>query len=207
MQNKDPLEQAYSYPKSVPWYEPEAPQELVALVSKLSPCNVLDVGCGTGDYAIYLAKKGFEVTAIDISKKAIQYAKEKSKEDNVKIDFRVLDAVNISQLKKKFDLVLEWGLLHFISFGQRVNYIKSVANLLNDGGKYVSLSFSEESPEWGGGRIRKGLTGSTVYYSSMEELETLLKPFFKIIGKKKRHTEFRNSRNKHIHNYLLLEKR
>jgi len=68
------------YKKRAVWTESEPPKELVESIEtgKIKPCRVLDVGCGEGFYAIYLASKGFDVTGIDISRNAIKLARAKS---------------------------------------------------------------------------------------------------------------------------------
>ena len=53
----------------IPWNFETPPNDLVELVDagKVNPCKTVDLGCGTGNYAIYLASQGFNVTGIDIS--------------------------------------------------------------------------------------------------------------------------------------------
>lgn len=209
MKDKDLLEHAYSTPRLIPWDDLTIPLELIELIKneKILPCSVLDIGCGLGRHSVWLAKQGFEVTGIDLSEKAITYAKNSAKMDKVGVNFIVLDALKINTLHKKFDFIFEWGVLHFIPFVKRKSYIKNIANLLHKGGKYMSLSFNERSPEWGGGKIRKGITGATIYYSTMLELEKVFKSYFKIIEEKERQTTFKNSGNTHLHNYFLLERK
>ena len=57
----------------------------------IQPCKALDIGCGTGDNAIWLAQQGFEVTGIDASEVAIQKAREKAVKANVPCNFLALD--------------------------------------------------------------------------------------------------------------------
>ena len=70
----------------IPWNFESPPDALVDLIdsAKVKPCKTIDLGCGTGNYAIYLASQGFDVTGIDISPSAIKIAKEtqKRKESN-----------------------------------------------------------------------------------------------------------------------------
>jgi len=77
------------YEEGAVWTESEPPKELVELVEsgKIKSCRVLDVGCGEGFYAIYLASKGFDVMGIDISENAIRLAKENAAKQGVKIKF------------------------------------------------------------------------------------------------------------------------
>jgi len=60
----------------IPWNFESPPKELVKLVDsgKVKPCKTIDLGCGTGNYAIYLASRGFDVIGIDISPTAIKIA-------------------------------------------------------------------------------------------------------------------------------------
>ena len=58
---------------SIPWNLAEPPQLLVEAVrtGKIKPCKAVDLGCGAGNYAVWLAGKGFDITGIDISRQAI----------------------------------------------------------------------------------------------------------------------------------------
>ncbi len=207
--NLEALEKAYENPESVPWYDTTIPRELRDLVEtkQVAPCRVLDIGCGNGFHAMYLAQHGFDVLGIDVSTKAIAYAKKHAARDEAKLKFKVMDAEHLDKLQEQFDLIIEWGVLHFIPFAKRKSHIKTIARRLNTNGIYVSLSFDVEGKEWGGGKIRIGTTGSTIYYSSIEELRELVAPYFKILETKKRLTVFEQSGQTHIHNYLLLRKK
>lgn len=67
--------------------------------------SILDLGCGTGNHALTLAKSGNRVIGVDLSDKMIEIAKEKAKEQRIKVDFHRGDARNLN-LNKKFDIVL-----------------------------------------------------------------------------------------------------
>jgi 2-polyprenyl-3-methyl-5-hydroxy-6-metoxy-1,4-benzoquinol methylase len=67
--------------------------------------KILDVGCGTGRHAIELAKRGYCVTGIDLSKNQLEYAREKACHAGVKVAFLNKDARSFS-FKIKFDLVI-----------------------------------------------------------------------------------------------------
>lgn len=67
--------------------------------------SILDLGCGTGNHAIPLVLKGYNVTGIDISDDMICQAKKKAESNNVVIDFFNADIRSLS-LDKKFDLVI-----------------------------------------------------------------------------------------------------
>lgn len=74
--------------------------------------SVLDMACGSGRHSIRFARKGFDVSAIDLSENLLQVAKEQAEESNLKIDFIRAD-LRTFRLDKKFDLAINL----FTSFG------------------------------------------------------------------------------------------
>ena len=124
MKDKEILEKVYE--KGAVWTEKYPPKELVELIEnkKINPCKVLDIGCGEGFYSIYLAKKGFDVTGIDISENAIKLAKQNSEKEGIKIKFIAMDINELEKLNENFDFVLEWTLLHHIIPEKREKYVK-----------------------------------------------------------------------------------
>jgi len=78
---------------------------LVAEVADLTPGRALDVGCGEGGDAIWLAQRGWAVTAIDISDVAITRAAERAQLSGVAVDWVVGDALHTPLPARSFDLV------------------------------------------------------------------------------------------------------
>ena len=72
-------------PEDIPWNITEPPKTLVDLVGtgKVRPGRALDLGCGAGNYAIYLAGQGFDVTGVDLSPAAIKMAEENRRKKGV----------------------------------------------------------------------------------------------------------------------------
>ncbi len=213
MEYKESFEQVYEKPMAV-WTQENPPEELVELVEsgKIKPCKVIDIGCGEGFYSIYLASKGFDVLGIDISENAIKYAKENAKKKGVNVRFITMDLYNLSELKEKFDFVLEWAILHSVPFEKREKYVESVSHLLNKEGKYLSICFNEKDTKFGniGERIRlvpesaRAIMGTKMYFSSLDELKELFGPYFKIIENKI--FEKMAAGNINMWNYLFMEK-
>lgn len=67
--------------------------------------SILDLGCGTGRHSIELAKRGYQVTGVDLSESQLKRAREKSLEQGVRVDFFQRDARNLS-FQNQFDLVI-----------------------------------------------------------------------------------------------------
>ena len=211
-QDKDAFERVYEKPNAV-WTGTNPPEELVKLVEegKIKPCKVIDIGCGEGFYSIYLASKGFDVLGIDLSERAIGYAKENAKKYGVDARFKALSVEDLETLNETFDFVLEWAVIHHINPDKRQAYVEKVSRILNKGGKYVSISFNENSPDFGqpGKRIRivspgsKALYGERVCFSSLDELNDLFTAFFTIIDSRIIKWEVGKP---HIGNYFFMKK-
>jgi len=76
--------------------------------------DVLEVGCGAGDFAIHLALQKAKVTAVDFSAEAIEIAKQKSKKQNQQINFQVADAQSLPFANESFDLIFSCECLEHI---------------------------------------------------------------------------------------------
>jgi len=181
--------------EEIPWNIETVPDALVELVEsgRVKPCKTIDLGCGTGNYAIYLASMGFDVTGIDVSQTAIEIARENAKKEDVKCNFLIADLLgDLHEIKETFDFAYDWELLHHIFPENREKYVENVYRILSPMGKYLSVCFSEKNPQFGGlGKYRKTPLSTVLYFSSEEELRCLFEPYFdikelktiKIIGK------------------------
>jgi len=159
--------------KTVPPWDVGRPQPaFVELVraGELGKHKVLDVGCGTGENALYLASNGFSVSGVDLSDRAIAAARAKAVERRLNIDFRTGNALSLEFKDSVFDNVIDSGLFDTFPDNDRPVYAREMARVLVTRGRYFMLCFSEKEPtDWGGPRrIRK------------EEIETMLSPLFKI---------------------------
>lgn len=163
----------------IPWQKAQASFFTRTIESgKIKPCLTLDLGCSVGAKSIYLAKKGFKVTGIDISPVAIQYAKENAKKQKVKIRFIVADATNLSFLRKqKFGFILDWACLHGIPKNKWKEYIAQISKHTERGGKLLLRCFSKKGLEKTFSRRSVG----TIYLFSKKDILDLYKNKFKIL--------------------------
>ncbi|HWR59922.1 MAG TPA: class I SAM-dependent methyltransferase [Thermodesulfovibrionales bacterium] len=168
----------------IPWNMATPPAILRDLVDsgKIKPCKVIELGCGAGNYVIYLATKGFDSTGVDIAASAIDIAKKSAAEKGVKCKFITADVLgDMTEINELYDLAYDWEVLHHIFPEDREKYISNVYRLLKPGGKYLSVCFSEASLQFGGkGKYRTTPLGTVLYFSSEDEMRSLFSPFVEI---------------------------
>jgi SAM-dependent methyltransferase len=224
-------------PDEIPWNNEQPPELLVELVEsgKIRPGRTLDLGCGLGNYAIWLAEKGFEVVGIDASPTAIKIARQKAgrrkltaehaesaekkiiknnlgglcglRGESGKCKFIVADLTgDWPDLGDAFDFVYDLGLLHHIFPYARRKYIENVHRVLKPEGKYLSVCFNKKDAAFEGiGKYRKTTFGGMVYLSSEKELRQLFERFFEIIDF--RILETTGKAMTHISNYCFMKKK
>ena len=100
-------------------------RDLIEGPAALPAGTALDIGCGTGDSAIYLARQGWQVTAVDFAAKALETARAKAAAEHVGVDFLRADAtrLNSAGIGTAFELILDSGCLHGMSDGDRDRYV------------------------------------------------------------------------------------
>ncbi|MCX6684897.1 MAG: class I SAM-dependent methyltransferase [Methanoregula sp.] len=136
-----------AYRGTPPWDIGRPQKEFVELVRRGEMSgSVLDIGCGTGDHALFFAGKGYDVWGIDSSPLAIQKAREKADGRGLQVHFLVLDALGLSKLNRKFDTATDSGLFHTLSDEDRPVFVDNLAAILSPAGKYFMLCFSELEP-------------------------------------------------------------
>lgn len=99
--------------------------------------TVLDVCCGTGRWAIPLASKGFTVTGIDKYQKMLEIAKEKAREQNLKIDFKKGDMRDIHIMKKTDAILVCDGIYFLLSHDDILRALSFFLRSLEEGGVLI----------------------------------------------------------------------
>ena len=88
---------------------------------EINPSKIVDLGCGTGEITIQLAKKGFQMTGVDISSHMLAVASQKSIDDNLPVLWLQQDVKKLTGFANKS---------LFISFFDVMNYIITKEDLL-----------------------------------------------------------------------------
>jgi cyclopropane fatty-acyl-phospholipid synthase-like methyltransferase len=133
--------------ESMPWFYPELDDDLRATLDDLGlrSGSALDLGTGPGTQAMQLARRGFNVTATDISEAAIGLAQAKAEAQGLTIAWQPDDILS-TQLLGPFDLVFDRGCFHVLLPEQRPDYVITVAGLLKEGGYLFLKCFSHLQP-------------------------------------------------------------
>ncbi len=121
----------------------EAQENLVKLLVNKAGLKqnqrILDVGCGIGGSSIYLAKNlHANVTGITISPIQVEMANKNALQENVYIDFQLMDAENMT-LKKEFDII--WSVEALSHLDDQEKFFKNAAELLLQGGKFAIIDW------------------------------------------------------------------
>jgi SAM-dependent methyltransferase len=126
------------------WDTGITPPEMIELVEsgQVQPGRALDIGCGTGTNAIYLAQRGFQTVGTDIAWLAIRRARQKARKAGVSVAFYVSEAIKLGtpagpSVGGSFDLAVDIGCLHAIQSGHRLAYGSMLRRVLREGGYYL----------------------------------------------------------------------
>lgn len=132
---------AYRDGRRPSWETGRPSTELKRLVEsgQLRPGRVLELGCGTGVNAVYLASAGFDVTAIDLAPTALGLARERAREAGVNVRWIQADVLNPPDLGQ-FDLVFDRGCYHGVRRLNAARYAKLLAAWCRPGGKALILA-------------------------------------------------------------------
>ena len=96
-----------------PWDSGPPSDELLRILDagKLTGRTTLEIGCGTGTNAVELARRGFQVTAVDLVDQAIETARSRARAAKVTVDFRVADVLR-DDLGGPYDVLFDSGVYH-----------------------------------------------------------------------------------------------
>lgn len=107
--------------------------------------RALDIGCGNGRNAIYLARQGFQVDAIDLSSSAISWAQDQVEHAGVKVNLACGSIFAMGVPANTYSLVYDSGCFHHIAPHRRNQYVQLIAGALTPGGALGIVCFTPEA--------------------------------------------------------------
>lgn len=181
-----------AYDTGVHGWPAENPNEKVAqyirfVAKRRKGGAVIDIGCGEGRHALYAAKLGLRVTAVDIIPKALEITRKRFRELGMSVDARYGDILKVNSIKGSFDLAIDSGCFHHIVTKDWPIYFNNIRRILSPGA-YLSLSVFTTRFEHYPGESRKRKRNFIVhrkhydhFFTEKECREALRKYGFKII--------------------------
>jgi SAM-dependent methyltransferase len=132
---------------SPPW-DTKAPKENVVdwQEAGLVRGDVLDIGCGLGDNAIYLATQGYNVTGLDISPTALRTAEQRARDAGVRVKFAVADATKLDGYTDAFDTVIDSGMFHCLDDDGKRRYLTALHRATRPEARLLLGCFSDANP-------------------------------------------------------------
>ncbi|MFF4095578.1 class I SAM-dependent methyltransferase [Streptomyces sp. NPDC001834] len=132
--------------RPVPFFAAKPDESLVSYADRrlISPGRALDLGCGPGRNALYLASLGFRVDAVDLSPAALAWAGERAREAGADIRFHHGDAfaLTATELTGPYDLIHDSGCFHHLPPHRRVSYLALLDRVLAPGGHLALTCFA-----------------------------------------------------------------
>ena len=107
--------------------------------------RVLEAGCGEGQNAVYLAQKGYQVDAFDLSEHGIAKLKRRCEQSNAQVNAFVADLTTY-QFKQYYDMILCFGTLHFVDKDGWKRFIRNAKEYTNIGGIHIMQIFTDAVP-------------------------------------------------------------
>jgi cyclopropane fatty-acyl-phospholipid synthase-like methyltransferase len=136
---------ANMYAGKAPW-DIGKPQPAFVDVADKVRGSVLDAGCGTGENALYFARRGCSVVGIDFLEFPIQEARHKAAARKIQAEFLRLDALTLTSFDHQFDSVIDSGLFHVFSDEDRPRYVSGLAHVAKTGARLFLQCFSDAEP-------------------------------------------------------------
>jgi methyl halide transferase len=133
----------------LPWDTGEPSTELrrVLIEQSVLTGRAIELGCGTGANAVWLTQQGFDVTAIDLSPRAIDRAQHRAAEAGARVDFLTGNLLDTTDLQGPFDFFLDCGCYHAVRLAEAGGYLRTLRRILRPGATGLVLTGNAREPE------------------------------------------------------------
>ncbi|MDS3898911.1 class I SAM-dependent methyltransferase [Staphylococcus hominis] len=111
--------------------------KIITLAKNYSCKNIIDLGCGPGIYTHPLAQFGYNVVGVDISKKSINFAKQKAFDENLNIKYINSDFFNLSKQENQDMVLLLYEIYSTFNSKQRKLLLDNIYKMLNNDGIFI----------------------------------------------------------------------
>jgi len=139
---------------NTPWDSQLPSRELRSVLEEfqLVPSNAIELGCGTGTNAIWMAEQGMRVVGVDCSSLALAQAREKVEQraDDLAIEWIEADVIDLKHSGALFELLFDRGCYHCCRRVDRDGYLHTLKNLTDEDSRIVILCGNANDPEPGG---------------------------------------------------------
>ncbi len=127
---------------TTPWDSglPSAELRRVITEQAIEPCRVLELGCGSGTNAVWLAQQGFTVTAIDCSERALEQARHKADAAGVSVEWQCEDVTQFRTQTEPFPFVFDRGCFHCIRRDMPTELQPTLLNCTASGTRFLVLT-------------------------------------------------------------------
>lgn len=167
-------------------------REVAALLRRVARRGdrALDLGCGEGRHAIFLAKLGCRVDAVDLEPRALRLAAAEARRAGVRIRFRAANALKLPFSDATFDVVVDYGCFHHVVKPDWKRFVREVRRVLRPGG-HLSLSvFSTKYKHHAGERRTRPWIYHRDHYDrffTRAEIPRIFGPAFEVVAIREEH--------------------
>jgi SAM-dependent methyltransferase len=131
-----------------PWDTGSPSSELMRVVreERIEPCRAIDLGCGTGTNAVWLAQQGFEVTGADLSSLAVDRSRSRAAAAGVRVRFLTADLLRPPALGGPFSFFFDRGCYHVLRRTDVNGYLRTLEDAIQPDARGLILAGNAREP-------------------------------------------------------------